>query len=147
MKSSSRLIAALLLVVACATAAVGPSGHGVFRDITKASGIDFKIGSDMQRLKLIPTMIGGCAFGDYDGDGLPDLYVTNSIPHWGNKNEKDCGRLYRNLGGGRFEDQRSIGWQTSLFEALNGIPQSGGSGVQVLAGGNPRGKFKPLPAQ
>ncbi len=58
----------------------------------------------MRRLKLIPTMIGGCAFGDYDGDGLPDLYVTNSIPHWGKKNEKSCGRLYRNLGAGRFED-------------------------------------------
>jgi hypothetical protein len=58
----------------------------------------------MRRLKLIPTMIGGCAFGDYDGNGLADLYVTNSIPHWGKKNEKSCGRLYRNLGGGRFED-------------------------------------------
>ena len=58
----------------------------------------------MRRLKMIPTMMGGCAFGDYDGDGLPDLYVTNSIPRWGNENEKSCGRLYRNLGGGRFED-------------------------------------------
>jgi hypothetical protein len=79
-------------------------GTGVFRDITKTSGIQFRIGSDLRRLKLIPTMIGGCAFGDYDGDGLPDLYVTNSIPHWGKKNEKSCGRLYRNRGGGRFED-------------------------------------------
>ena len=77
---------------------------GLFRDITKTSGIDFRIGSDMQRLKMIPTMIGGCAFGDYDGDGLPDLYVTSSVPHWGKKNEKSCGRLYRNLGGNRFED-------------------------------------------
>src|SRR5262245_785787 len=58
----------------------------------------------MRRLKMIPTMIGGCAFGDYDGDGLPDLYVTSSVPRWGKPNEKSCGRLYRNLGGGRFED-------------------------------------------
>ena len=50
-------------------------------------------------------MIGGCAFGDYDGDGLPDLYVTNSIPQLGQaQHETSCGRLYRNLGGGRFED-------------------------------------------
>ena len=56
------------------------------------------------RLKLIPTMIGGCAVGDYDGDGRPDLYVTNSIPRWGKPNTDSCGRLYRNLGGGRFED-------------------------------------------
>jgi hypothetical protein len=56
------------------------------------------------RLKLIPTMIGGCAIGDFDGDGRPDLYVTNSIPRWGKPNTDGCGRLYRNLGGGRFED-------------------------------------------
>ncbi len=100
-----RLTALAALAAACATTVSDSSGTtGVFRDITKTSGIRFRIGSDMQRLKLIPTMIGGCAFGDYDGDGLPDLYVTNSIPHWGKKNERSCGRLYRNLGGGHFED-------------------------------------------
>ncbi len=76
----------------------------MFRDSTKASGIRFRIGSDMRHLKLIPTMIGGCAFGDYDGDGRPDLYVTSSVPKWGKPNTKRCGRLYRNRGGGRFED-------------------------------------------
>jgi hypothetical protein len=30
--------------------------------------------------------------------------VTNSVPSWGAPNSKACGRLYRNLGGGRFED-------------------------------------------
>jgi hypothetical protein len=34
-------------------------------------------------------------WGDYDGDRLPDLYVSNA----GGKN-----RLYKNLGGGRFRD-------------------------------------------
>lgn len=77
---------------------------GVFRDITKSSGIQFRYASDLRRLKLIPTMNGGCAFGDYDGDGLPDLYVTNSVAHWGKPNTKDCGHLFRNLGGGKFED-------------------------------------------
>ena len=38
---------------------------------------------------------GGVAMGDYDGDGLCDIYLTR--PHGG-------GRLYRNLGGFRFED-------------------------------------------
>jgi len=36
----------------------------------------------------------GAATGDFDGDGLTDLYVTN----WG------VNRLWRNRGGGRFED-------------------------------------------
>jgi len=95
------LLASISLV---SLAAQGPAAEGLFRDITRASGIDFRMAGDMRRLKMIPTMIGGCAFGDYDGDGLPDLYVTNSVPSWGKPNEKGCGRLYHNLGGGRFED-------------------------------------------
>ncbi len=77
---------------------------GVFRDVTRASGVDMRVGSDLMRLKLIATMIGGCAVGDYDGDGRPDLYVTNSVARWGKPNDDHCGRLFRNLGGGRFED-------------------------------------------
>ena len=80
---------------------------GVFRDVTKASGIAMRIGSDLMRLKLIATMVGGCAAGDYDGDGRPDLYVTDSTPRWGKPNVDSCGRLLRNLGGGRFEDVTS----------------------------------------
>lgn len=96
---------AAALLTACVTAATdSPEDPGVFRDITKSSGIRFRIGSDLRHLKLIPTMVGGCAFGDYDGDGLPDLYVTSSVPKWGKPNTDRCGRLYRNLGGGRFED-------------------------------------------
>ncbi len=38
---------------------------------------------------------GGAAAGDYDGDGLPDVYLTS--PSGGS-------RLYRNLGGFKFED-------------------------------------------
>ncbi|MGQ9917660.1 MAG: CRTAC1 family protein [Bryobacteraceae bacterium] len=54
----------------------------------------------------IETMPGGVAVFDYDNDGLPDLYFLNgapqpslvkSGPEWWN-------RLYRNLGGWRFED-------------------------------------------
>lgn len=38
---------------------------------------------------------GGICTGDYDGDGLPDIYITS--PSGGN-------RLYRNLGNFKFED-------------------------------------------
>ncbi|MEP7132579.1 MAG: VCBS repeat-containing protein, partial [Acidobacteriota bacterium] len=97
---------AAVLAFALSTAAVpdAASVAGVFRDITRSSGIDVRITADMRRLKMIATMIGGCAFGDYDGDGLPDLYVTGSVPRWGKPNEGSCGRLYRNLGGGKFQD-------------------------------------------
>jgi enediyne biosynthesis protein E4 len=90
------------LFVAAAALAAAPAG--VFRDATKASGIDMKVRSDLMRLKLIATMGGGCAAGDYDGDGRVDLYVTNSTPRWGKPNTKDCGRLFHNEGGGRFRD-------------------------------------------
>jgi hypothetical protein len=89
--------------VACGTL-VRLESAGVFRDVTDSSGIRFRFRSDLRRLKLIATVAGGCAFGDADGDGRPDLYVTGSIPRWGRANTKSCGRLYRNRGGGRFED-------------------------------------------
>ncbi|HTO87379.1 MAG TPA: CRTAC1 family protein [Thermoanaerobaculia bacterium] len=102
MTGRARLL--LLPAAAALVAATAGPDAGLFRDITKSSGIRFRIGSDLRHLKLIPTMIGGCAFGDYDGDGLPDLYVSSSIPKWGKPNPKSCGRLYHNLGRGRFED-------------------------------------------
>ena len=58
-----------------------------FVDVTEAAGVG-------------DTSYGlGCAVGDYDGDGLPDLYVTNYGPN----------ALYRNLGEGRFEDVTDAG--------------------------------------
>ena len=93
-----------MTIGAGAAAAARVGSQGVFRDITRASGIQFRLKSDLRRLKMIPTMNGGCAFGDYDDDGLPDLYVVNSVPRWGKPNTGNCGRLYKNLGGGKFED-------------------------------------------
>lgn len=55
----------------------------LFEDVTPSSGIAY-VG-----------ITHGAAWGDYDGDGLPDLYVTNHL------NEA---KLYRNLGKGRFAD-------------------------------------------
>src|SRR5215472_547051 len=98
------LLCALCLAAACVSVSTQGGGAGVFRDITAASGVRFEARSDLMRLKMIPTMGGGCAFGDYDDDGWPDLYITSSIPHWGKPNTDHCGALYRNRGGGKFED-------------------------------------------
>ena len=118
MKRALAVLGALLIVGASAE-----TGGGVFRDVTKSSGVSMRVQGDLMRLKLIPTMIGGCAIGDFDGDGRPDLYVTNSIPRWGKPNTDGCGRLYRNLGGGRFEDvTKKAGIATENQKALGVAP-------------------------
>lgn len=58
------------------------NGDGTFRDATRGSGLE-------------TSLYGmGVALGDVDGDGLLDIFLTAVGPN----------RLFRNLGGGRFED-------------------------------------------
>jgi hypothetical protein len=62
-------------------------GNGTFADVTAASGIRHR-----------DYGMGACA-GDYDNDGLIDIYVTNVGPN----------ALYRNAGGGRFTEVPNAG--------------------------------------
>ncbi len=57
-------------------------GSGRFTDATRGSGLD------------VPMLGMGVAVGDFDGDGLPDIFVTGV---GGN-------RLFHNLGNGHFAD-------------------------------------------
>jgi len=85
-------------------------GDGRFVDVSAAAGVDD------------PSFSASCAFVDYDGDGLLDLFVVNYVG-WSLERSIKCyaaGRrdycspsnfsspapdhLYRNMGGGRFED-------------------------------------------
>ena len=72
-------------------------GNGTFEDVTAASGIQHR-----------EYGMGACA-GDYDNDGLIDLYVTNV----------GSNQLYRNAGHGRFTEVPNAGganpnlWSTS----------------------------------
>ena len=85
-----------------------------FRDRSNATGIDFQLeNSPTQEKFLIETMTGGCAFLDYDGDGLLDIFLVNGASlHIGRKlppqidksQPQYWNRLYRNLGTGRFQD-------------------------------------------
>lgn len=72
---------ATLVLSACTPSEVEIS---LFEDITSNSGLAAYAG-----------MTHGAAWGDYDGDGRPDLYVTNHLKP---------ATLFLNLGGGRFED-------------------------------------------
>ena len=49
---------------------------------------------------------GGVAIFDYDGDGLPDVYLLNgsTIPALQGKEKSPRAALYRNLGNWKFED-------------------------------------------
>jgi hypothetical protein len=58
------------------------NGDGTFTDVAGEAGVDNKV------------MVKGAAWGDYDNDRDPDLYVSNIGPN----------RLYRNNGDGTFTD-------------------------------------------
>ena len=93
------------------------NGDGTFTDVTHAAGLDSDKG-----------WATGAAFGDYDGDGWPDLFVSHyvdfhldALPEFGSEHrpckylgiDVQCGprglpglpdRLYRNNGNGSFTD-------------------------------------------
>ncbi|HLI47892.1 MAG TPA: CRTAC1 family protein [Chthonomonas sp.] len=58
------------------------NGNGTFTDVTRGSGLEQ------------PGLYMGCAVGDFDNDGRPDVLLTGY----------GVLRLFRNLGQGRFED-------------------------------------------
>lgn len=70
-------------------------GDGTFTDVTAGSG-------------FAPSGLikGGMCLGDYDGDGLVDLYVTLWLMELGEGTPGFAGsnRLYRNLGNFQFQD-------------------------------------------
>ena len=82
---SASLVGATLLNLLTGCSRPEPSIK-VFEDVTLNSG-----------LQTYRGMTFGAAWGDIDGDGRPDLYVTNHL-------NPVSAKLFRNLGQGRFED-------------------------------------------
>lgn len=79
-RAAAAVVAGALLLAACSREA----DVTLFQDVTQSAGLAGYTG-----------MTHGAAWGDYDGDGLPDLYVTNHL---------NAAQLWHNLGGGRFAD-------------------------------------------
>ncbi len=84
------------------------NGDGTFKDITATAGA----GIDH------PGFTMGSVFGDYDNDGLIDLYLAT-----GGQYEVEANRLFKNLGNGKFAevtDKAGVGLKEFTYSASFG---------------------------
>jgi hypothetical protein len=85
-----------------------PKAPVVFEDVTdKTAPGNFKHRSGSpQKNYIFETTSGGVAIFDYDGDGLPDIYLLNgsTVAAIEGKEKPPRAALYRNLGNWKFED-------------------------------------------
>jgi hypothetical protein len=78
----------------------------VFTDVAKSSGLAFTSASSSDKKYIVESMNGGVAMFDFDNDGKLDIYIVNSysVESALAKKPRPPAALYRNLGGGKFED-------------------------------------------
>lgn len=79
-----------------------------FVDATAAAGVRFHhVDGRTEMAYLMDSTGSGAAWLDYDQDGLLDLFLVQgfpAVPPYPPENAAPASKLYRNLGGGRFED-------------------------------------------
>jgi thioredoxin-like negative regulator of GroEL len=79
-----------------------------FVDRAKSLGLAFRFDNGAEpasgRARMFEFSGGGAAVLDYDGDYWPDLYLTQGCSWPPNASEQHRDRLFRNVGGNRFED-------------------------------------------
>lgn len=85
-----------------------PKAPVVFEDVTGKTALSsFKhVSGGKNKDYIFETPSGGVAIFDYDGDGLPDVYLLNgsTVAAMQGKEKAPRAALYRNLGGWKFED-------------------------------------------
>ena len=108
MPRTPRALAAIALLLGAApTPAQAPTFDPVVFDLVKDSGIGFVTNSSRTSHRHQPeTMVSGIALFDSDNDGLLDVFLTNGarMTDLDKSDPVYWNRLYRNLGGFKFED-------------------------------------------
>jgi enediyne biosynthesis protein E4 len=94
---------------------------GLFQDVTKEAGVDFTYqnGEEAGHYGILESLGGGGALIDFDGDGLPDLFLCGG-GYFAGKDKKEikghpC-KLYKNLGNFKFKDvTKEVGLDGTWF--------------------------------
>ncbi|MFN8094463.1 MAG: CRTAC1 family protein [Vicinamibacteria bacterium] len=118
------LLAALAVPLAPAAPAPPPAAPLRIVDEAKARGVTFVQRNHATEFKYpFETLGGAVAALDYDADGRIDLLFLNGAPSPGHVRTDPAtfNRLYRNAGGGRFEDATAGSGLSG--EGLKGYPQ------------------------